>query len=132
MNMIFTLKHPLAGFENINEMELINIDDFFFRLQSKNDETSFTLVNPFQLRPYEFEIPNYYKILLDAKEGSNLLTLNVMIVSKPIENSAINFIAPIIFNTDNQTMVQVLLDTAKYPNFGITESISAFLNQKDN
>lgn len=127
--MIFTLKHPLPGFENINTMELINIDDFFFRLQSQDDTTSFTLVDPFKLRPYEFEIPNYYKTLLDAKKASNLLTLNVMVITKPLESSVINFIAPIIFNTDNKTMVQVLLDTAKYPDFSITESISSFLNQ---
>lgn len=126
--MVFTLKHPLPGFEHINTMELIEIDDFFFRLQSKNDETSFTLVDPFKLRPYEFEMPNYYKILLEAKESTKLLTLNVMIVATPLENSTINFMAPIIFNIDNKTMVQVLLDTVKYPNLGITESISSFLS----
>lgn len=125
--MIFTLKHPLAGFENINKLELSQIDDFFYKLENRENAISFTLINPFKLRSYEFDLPVYYKILLDAHENSKLLTLNTVIITSPPENSVINFIAPIIFNMDNQFAIQALLDTAKYPQFGITERISNFL-----
>ncbi len=126
--MIFTLKHPLAGFEHIQNMELTQIDDYFYKLESKEHKISFTLVDPFKLREYEFDLPVYYKILLDAKEDSKLLTLNIMIISNPTENSTINFMAPIVFNMDNNFAVQTLLDTAKYPNFGIAERIDNYLD----
>ncbi len=126
--MIFTLKHPLAGFENIQTMELTQIDEYFYKLESKEEKISFTLIDPFKLRDYEFDLPVYYKILLDAKEDSKLLTLNMMIVSNPTENSTINFMAPIVFNMDNNYAVQTLLDTIKYPDFGIAERIEKYLS----
>ncbi len=128
--MNFTLKHPLAGFETINSMELIQVDDFFYQLKSNDDKNiSFTLIDPFKIREYEFELPKYYRVLIDADEKSALLTLNTMIISNPPENSTINFIAPLVFNKDNKTMIQVLLDTVKYPNFGIAENIGSFIKK---
>lgn len=127
--MIFTLKHPLAGFEDIQTMELTQIDDFFYKLQSKSPDISFTLIDPFKLRPYEFDVPIYYKILLDIEDSNKILTLTSMIISTPAENSTINFIAPLVFNMDKKYLVQVLLDTTKYPDFGITEPISNFLSK---
>ncbi len=125
--MNFTLKHPLAGFEKINSMELTQVDDFFYQLKSNDDNISFTLIDPFKIREYEFDLPKYYRILIDAHENSTLLTLNIMIISNPPENSTINFIAPLVFNKDNNTMIQVLLDTVRYPNFGIAENIGKFI-----
>lgn len=127
--MEFTLKHPLAGFENINCVKLSQIDEYFYSLHSSDDTISFSLVDPFKLTKYDFEIPTNYKILLDANEKSKLLTLNIMIVSTPPENSVINFVAPFIFNLDNNFCVQVLLDTNKYPHFSLTEPISKFLDK---
>ena len=129
--MIFNVKDSLPGFEHIKTVELIKIDDFFMKLKSKeeNDLTSFTLLNPFLIREYEFEIPPYYKELLEINENSNILILNIMIVQKPIENSTVNFIAPLIFNVDNKTMTQLLLDNAKYPHFGILEKISKYIKK---
>lgn len=127
--MDFILKHPLAGFENIKTMKLTQVDDFFYQLKSNDDDITFTLIDPFKLRDYEFEMPKYYSVLLDSNKKSKLLTLNIMIVTNPPEHSTINFIAPIVFNADNSTMIQVLLDTVKYPDFGITEGIDKFLSK---
>ncbi len=124
--MEYTLKHPLAGFENIQTMKLTQLDDYFYKLESKKDKISFTLVDPFKLRDYEFELPTCYKVLLDAKDESRLLTLNIMIMSNPAENSTINFIAPLIFNTENNYVVQCLLDNIKYPQFGLAQRIGEF------
>lgn len=55
-----------------------------------------------------------------------------MIVATPIENSTVNFIAPLVFNTDNQTMAQVLLDQERYPNYGLMEPIGNFLEDESN
>ncbi|MDY0264650.1 MAG: flagellar assembly protein FliW, partial [Sulfurospirillum cavolei] len=68
--MVFSLKMPLLGFESIQEVELEKIDEFFVKFISKSDTTTFTLINPFMLRPYEFEIPEYFRTLLDINEKS--------------------------------------------------------------
>ncbi len=129
--MIFTVKAPIPGFETIKEVEVEKIDEFFVRLLSKSDTTTFTLINPFMIRNYDFEIPEYFRALLSIDEKTNILILNIMIVATPIETSTINFIAPLIFNTDNGTVAQVLLDSGKYPDFALMESISNYLKKEE-
>jgi len=128
--MIFTVKTPIPGFESIKEVEVEKIDEFFVRLVSKSDSTTFTLMNPFMIRNYDFEIPEYFRALLEINEKTNVLILNIMIIATPIETSTINFIAPLIFNTDNGTVAQVLLDSGKYPDFALMDSISNYLNKE--
>jgi flagellar assembly factor FliW len=128
--MIFSVKAPILGFEPIKEVELEKIDEFFVKFISKSDSTTFTLINPFMLRPYEFEIPEYFRTLLDVNEKSNILILNIMIIATPIETSTVNFIAPLVFNVDNQSLAQVVLDANQHPDFGLMESISTFLNKE--
>ena len=124
--MIFELKSPLLGFENITKMELNKIDDIFARLQVIDaDEPSFTLINPFVLRQYDFSIPEAVQELMEIKEGTNFLIYNMLIVASPLEESHINFVGPLIFNTDNETMIQLILaDNSPY---GVSEKLSNFL-----
>jgi flagellar assembly factor FliW len=126
--MIFELKSPLLGFENITKMELNKIDDVFARLQVLDaNEPSFTLINPFVLREYNFEIPSSIQELLEISDETNFLVYNMLIVSSPLEDSFVNFIGPLIFNTDNNTMIQVILaDNSPY---GVSEKLSNFLHK---
>ncbi|MDD3324964.1 MAG: flagellar assembly protein FliW [Sulfurospirillaceae bacterium] len=128
--MVFSVKTPILGFEAIKEVEVEKIDEFFVRLVSKSDSTTFTLINPFMIRNYAFEIPEYFKALLEINEKTNILILNIMIIATPIEASTVNFIAPLIFNTDNGTVAQVILDSGKYADFGLMENISNYLNKE--
>ncbi len=125
--MTFEVKATIPGFEQIKSVELEKIDDFFMRLKSLQDETVFTLINPFLLREYDFEIPTYFKNLLELEKQSDTLVLNIMIISTPIETSVVNFIAPLIFNTEKLCVAQVLLDSNKYKEYGILENISDYL-----
>ena len=127
--MIFSVKSPILGFEHIKTMELIELDKFFVKLASKDDETSFTMINPFALRSYEFDIPSYYEELMDIKESSQLRIYNIIVVSTPIETSTVNFIAPIVCNMDNMTLSQVVLDVTKYPQYGQAEMIENFIQK---
>ncbi|MCK9257990.1 MAG: flagellar assembly protein FliW [Sulfurospirillaceae bacterium] len=129
--MIFNVASAIPGFSHVKTVELKKIDDFFMQLKSGEDETSFTLINPYLLREYPFEIPSFYKEILQIDKESAILILNIMIVAKPIEHSTINFIAPVIFNTDSKTMAQVLLDQEKYPDYGIMEGIKDYLKGND-
>lgn len=128
--MVFSVTNPIPGFTQIKTVELEQIDDFFMRLKSQQDDTTFMLINPFMLREYDFEVPEYFKSILQLEENSNTLVFNIMIVSKPIETSVINFIAPLVFNTDKKLVAQVLLDSNKYKSFGIMENVSDYLMKK--
>jgi len=126
--MKFDISIPLLGFEDVKQVELQKIDDIFMKMQSTDDENiSFTLINPFVLREYDFEVPQNIQDVLEANEKSNLLILNIVLIQTPIEESIVNFIGPLIFNTDNKRAVQIILpDSDKY---GVAEKISSFLNK---
>jgi flagellar assembly factor FliW len=126
--MKFDMSVPLLGFEKIKQVELQKIDDIFMKMVSCEDEhISFTLINPFVLREYDFEVPTNVKNTLEVDEKSNLLILNIVLIQTPIENSVVNFIGPLIFNTDNNKAAQVIL--AESTKYGVAEKISTFLNK---
>jgi len=126
--MKFDISVPLLGFENVRQVELQKIDDIFMKMQSTTDEyISFTLINPFVLREYDFELPSNIQEIIEADEKSNLLILNIVLIQTPIEDSIVNFIGPLVFNTDSNKAAQVILaDSAKYT---VAEKISNFLNK---
>ncbi|MDE6885457.1 MAG: flagellar assembly protein FliW [Helicobacteraceae bacterium] len=131
--MEFEVKSPILGFENVTKVKLEKIDDIFMKLTNSNAQTpSFTLVNPFALREYSFEIPTALQVLLelDENKSNNILIANIMVVYKDIKDSTINFRAPLVFNFDNQTMAQVVLDIMQYQEYGIAEPISSFLKEE--
>ena len=128
--MVFEVKSPILGFEHIKSYELIELDQFFVKLQSKDDDTSFTMIDPYSLRNYEFEIPTYYQELMDINEKSELRVYNIIVVSIPLETSTVNFVAPIICNLTNMTISQIVLDAYKYPDYLHAQRISDFLEKK--
>ena len=126
--MRFDICAPILGFENVKEVTLEKIDDAFMRMESCSDEhISFTLVNPFALREYDFEIPDATQSLLEIDEKSNLLILNITIIQTPVEDSVVNFIGPMIFNTDNKKAAQLVLSEST--EYGIAEKISIYLKK---
>lgn len=128
--MQFQLKVPLLGFENITSMELEKIDDIFMRLSASNtSDVTFTLINPFALQEYVFDIPNSYLELLEINDKSNILIFNIVIIHQPIEKSTINFAAPLIFNVDNQMMAQLVIDDRA--DLSIAASIESFMKKAD-
>ena len=127
--MIFQVKSPILGFEHIKSYELKELDQFFIKLQSMDDDTSFTAINPYALRNYEFEIPTYYQELMDINDQSKLRIYNIMVVSTPIETSTVNFIAPIVCNMTNMTLSQIVLDAWAYPMYKQAEKISDFIEK---
>lgn len=130
--MIFEVKSPILGFESVTKMKLEKLDDLFMKLYNVDGSVPhFTLVNPFLLREYEFEVPASIKILLDLETSKNLLIANIMVIQQPIENSTINFLAPLVFNFDNATMGQVVLDSTQYPFYSLNDPIGRFYNKDE-
>ncbi len=128
--MQFTLQLPMLGFESVTHMELKKIDDIFMRLESVDDGPSFTLINPYALREYSFDIPTSLQAAMQITQTTNLLIFNIVILSSTIEDSTINFVAPLIFNTDNQSMAQIIIDNR--PDFAIAEPIRNYLKGDTN
>ena len=125
--MSYKIKGHILGFEEITEVELFEIDEMFSTIIDKEKRgISFTLVNPYLLREYSFDLPSDLKVLLDVKVGSNVHVYNIVVIQEPLEDSKINFLAPIIINKDNNTIAQAVLNPKRHPDFGMSESIKSF------
>lgn len=125
--MSYEIKGHILGFEHISEVELFEIDEMFSTIIDKERRgISFTLVNPYLLREYSFDLPSDIKVLLDIKESSNVHVYNVVVLQTPLEDSKINFLAPIIINHDNNKVAQAVLNPKRHPDFGMSESIKSF------
>jgi len=127
--MKFEVKSEILGFEKIKEVELQEVDELFATLRSSNDENiSFTLVNPKKLRDYSFDVSSATEALLEIQSEEDLLVYNIVVIQSPIDESLINFQAPLIFNKKNMTVAQEVLGIHKYPNYGFDESLKTFTN----
>jgi len=125
--MSYDVRGELLGFPDTLKVEIIEIDTLFSTLKDiKNENISFTIVNPYALREYSFDIPSDIKVLLEINKDSSISVYNILIIQKPLEKSTINFLAPIIINNDNNKLAQVILDPRKHPDFGMAESIESF------
>ncbi len=120
----------LLGFAQTREVEITEIDELFFTMKDiKNEYISFTLVNPYLLREYSFDLPSDVEVLLDIQSDSELIIYNLLVVQKPLEKSVINFLAPIVINKTNKKLAQLVLDPLKYPDFGFAQTIVSFKNK---
>lgn len=122
--MVFDVVMPIFGFEENKAFELEKIDDIFFKLKSVDGEVNFTLINPYSVRDYEFEIEVEQKAVLGVVEGANILVLNLMIVNTPLEESTVNFASPLIFNFDTNKMGQVILNGNS---FGLVDKLKDYM-----
>ena len=126
--MQFNISVPLLGFEDVQKVNLEKIDDIFMKMQADDAEhISFTLIDPFVLRDYDFEVPDNIQDILEINDDSNILVLNIVLLQSPIEESIVNFVGPLVFNTDTKKAAQIILpESTKY---GVAEKISTFLNK---
>ncbi|MDT8338666.1 MAG: flagellar assembly protein FliW [Sulfurimonas sp.] len=126
--MKFDICVPILGFEDLKQVTLEKIDDIFMKMSSVDDKNiSFTLIDPFVLREYDFEVPDTIQELLKIDKNSNLIILNTVLIQTPIENSVVNFVGPMIFNTDNKKAAQVIISNSN--EYGVAEKISDFLKK---
>jgi len=110
--MKYKVALPILGFEDEKEFELEKISDIFYKLKGNN--VNFTLIDPFALRDdYEFEISKSEQEALKLDSTKNFGVLNIVTLNDDFLSSTVNFAAPLIFNTDDKLLGQVILD--KYP-----------------
>jgi len=116
---------PIFGFEEIKEAELERVDDYFYTLKAA--EVSFTLLNPKRVREYQIKIAPSYEKLLDIDDEDEIEFFVIMILQNPIENSFVNFAAPLVLNKTKAKLVQIALDESSYPQYLLSEPISNYL-----
>ena len=128
--MVFQIKTPILGFENIERVVLTQHDDMTATLtDEKNPDISFSLVNPYVLREYSFDVPDVLRILLEIDEKSPVYVYNIMVRQNPVEKSLVNFLAPLIFNEANGTMGQAVLSPREYPDFELCKTVEDFMQR---
>lgn len=126
--MTFKVKSEILGFENMKELELTKVDELFSTLRSTEDNNiSFTIVNPHALREYTFDISQEVEERLEIKNEEDLMVYNIVVIQNPLDESRINFLAPLIFNKANNTMAQTILDVNDNQNFGLDEILKTYI-----
>ncbi|MEA2072502.1 MAG: flagellar assembly protein FliW [Campylobacterota bacterium] len=124
--MSYDVRGDILGFPDTRNLEIVEIDALFSTMKDlDNENISFTIVNPYLLREYSFDIPTDIKVLLEITPESSLSVYNILVVQKPLEKSTINFLAPIIINNDNNKLAQTVLDPRKNSDFGMAETIDS-------
>ncbi len=116
---------PIFGFEDISEYDFKKIDDFFYSINS--GDISFTLIDPLSIRDYSFNIDKGYEEILEVTNSEDIKVYNILTIQNPIENSSINFLAPILVNEKKALLAQIVINEKKYPEFGLSEQIKNFL-----
>ena len=116
---------PILGFESIKEVVLKQMDDFFYELDC--NDIRFTMIDSKTIvENYSFELLNSYKKVLEIKSLDEAKIFNIVTIHNPIEESTINFLAPIVINEEKKLLAQIALDDKRY-NFSLKEPIKNFL-----
>ncbi len=125
--MSYEVRGNILGFEDMSKVEINEVDELFSTIQDlDNENISFTIANPYNLREYSFDLPSDVKVILEITPDSKVSVYNIVVIQKPLENSTVNFLAPIIINHDNNKIAQAVLDPKRHPEFGLCESIKSF------
>ena len=128
--MEYDVKSEILGFEKMSRVRLSMIDETFASLRDvSNEKISFTLVNPFKLREYTVNIPPFINALLEIDAGTKVGVYGIVVLQHPLDESRVNFLAPLIFNHDNQTVAQAVLARQEYPEYGMAESIRSLMEE---
>ena len=127
--MTYQIKAPILGFEHITSVELTRLDEYFAKIASDDKSLEMMLINPYSLREYSFTIPRYIEMLLGLDRDSSVLVYCIVILQRDLEESMVNFLAPLIFNTKDKVAGQVALSMMDYPDFGFKDTLKSFLQK---
>ncbi|PAF41160.1 flagellar assembly protein FliW [Helicobacter sp. 11S03491-1] len=128
--MLYDLKAPILGFENVSQVRFEKIDTIFSKISTLDNSLSMILVNPYMLREYSFSVPKYIELLLELDKDSQVEVYCVIVLQKDLQDSMVNFLAPLIFNPKNHSAAQVALSMMDYPDFGFRDTLKSFIKQE--
>ena len=108
--MKYTVKQAILGFEDVKEVSIENKDGITCLLKSTNENTYMQIALIHANSNINFDVLLDIQNLLDLKDDSNCSIYFPVIIDKNIENSVINLNAPFLFNEDNKTVAQCILN----------------------
>ncbi|RDU65877.1 hypothetical protein CQA53_05345 [Helicobacter didelphidarum] len=85
--------------------------------ENVKEQNALVVVNPYKLRNYSFGIPEYITIILNITPKSKILVYCPLDLNSPLEHSEINYLFPIVFNTETKFAAQIPLSIMDYPDF---------------
>lgn len=126
MQVKFEVVTPIMGFEDIKELEFVKIDENFATIRASNG-ISWSLANPYSLREYNIALSITAQALLDVHKDSQLEVWCMMIIQKPLEDSRVNFLSPLILNFSNKKLLQFHCLATDYPQYLKLETLKYFI-----
>jgi flagellar assembly factor FliW len=111
----------LFAFEHEREFVIIDYDfaapDSPVKcLQSVSGAVSFTIIDPFCFLPgYQPVLTEQEKRDLDCTDEADLRYFVIAVVSRPIQDTVVNLLCPIVINIKNRLAAQVILENSQYP-----------------
>lgn len=100
----------------LNE-NLAELKDSMPSNQDLKKDSFMTLVNPYKLRKYSFTIPEYITLILNITKKSKIFVYCPLDLASPLESSEVNYLFPIVFNTETKFAAQIPLSIMDYPDF---------------
>lgn len=113
---IYTFPKGIPGFEHHQDFVLKKHNEMFNLFQSASQtDVAFITVNPFDLYPnYEFELPQEAIEDIDVTKREQVFIQCIVTWHSNLSNVTVNLLAPIVFNTSNNTGKQIILQNTHY------------------
>ena len=118
---IFNFANGLPGFPYERRFAFLPHGDgddkpHFAYLQSlETPELTFLLTDPFNFFPdYEFNIDDATEEQIGVSADNVPMVWCIAMIPDKVENMTANLVAPILFNIQNKTSAQIILDNNKY------------------
>lgn len=110
--------NSIVGFEQLRyfALEKVKGDNPFYVLRSnEEDNIEFVVILPFELdRKYEVAISDDLKRELQIDSPESVMVLSIVTLNKPLTDSTVNLIAPLVINVDNMMSRQIILNGSVY------------------
>jgi len=98
---MYEIELPLLGFEDIKQLEIKKIDEFFSTLVlNKENNINFTIVNISYLEhaSFDFSINDDALDRLHIRKREDFDIYFCVVMQDPVEKSIVNLVAPILIN----------------------------------
>lgn len=117
-DQLWNFPKGIPGFESEKEFALLPIEgnSTFQVLQStKSGAVAFIVTNPYTLiEDYTFDIDEPTIELLNIEKPEDVFVLAILTLKQPFETSTINLQAPLIFQLNNKTAKQMIINDNRF------------------
>lgn len=114
-SQIYSFPKGIPGFEEHDQFAIIDIEGTpFSYLQSLvQREISLLITDPFVFyKDYEFELP--VSVIEELELGTEIQIRNIVTLQGEMQQSTLNLLAPLVFNTASNVARQVILHDSSY------------------